>query len=351
MHIQSTHSILPRVSAGMACRERFDIFGKASVAVAVYMLIVIQLSQLPGYILCRRDLIFLAALCEEYESPQFRIVNIDHSCRSPHPVVLRQYSAFLIGALYILAVDHIHIPLYSGEVHTVILSRFRRALLLRHLIKRRKRHHNFNHPTLILRVRVIDLAVHLHSASKSVDIPAVQRPSPVAVWLGKKQIPDRILHIHLILKILMGIGIRVNEDLKIIVIEDYAVALCQMAPDLISLQHGAEVEVLVVPEHLRSCAAARRLNVRAFNIHKQIRIRSIAPELLLHIPVQNKRAGCPAALVNRRGKINSWQIHVPLLQFYHSLLFFSSPQLILCPWLLPERASAFRSHHSCTPST
>ena len=70
----------------------------------------------------------------------------------------------------------------------------------------------------------------------AVKFEPVHRFPVVSVRLGQKQIPGSIQGVHLKFVIGLGVGIRVNKDLKIVVIEDDAVMLQQMGPDLISLQ-------------------------------------------------------------------------------------------------------------------
>ena len=68
------------------------------------------------------------------------------------------------------------------------------------------------------------------------DVIAVNRISPVTVGGRKEQIPYRIQHIHFKFIILLGVGVRVNEDFKIVILENDLITSCYISPDLISVK-------------------------------------------------------------------------------------------------------------------
>ena len=90
----------------------------------------------------------LAVLGEEDESPQLRIMNIDDAGRSPYPVVFRENISVFIGAFYVSVVLDIHIPLHTGEVHTVKFSVFRCAALFLVFVEMRRTESQPQHSSL-----------------------------------------------------------------------------------------------------------------------------------------------------------------------------------------------------------
>ena len=153
-------------------------------------------------------------------------MNIDDAGRSPYPVVFRENISVFIGAFYVSVVLDIHIPLHTGEVHTVKFSVFRCAALFLVFVESGERNHNLNTPAFVFSGRIVDGTVHMDSGAKAVHIVAIEAASAVAVRLCEKQIPYRVQNVHFKFIVMVRIGIRVNEDLEIVVKVDDRIAFC-----------------------------------------------------------------------------------------------------------------------------
>ena len=106
--------------------QHVQAVGIASRLVPVGLLCIIELAQFPfaQFILRNAEIFGAPGLVgEEEESPQFRIVNVDYPCGSPHPVVLRKGSSCLfVQALGEGAFFNVYLPLNPGEIHTVVFA-------------------------------------------------------------------------------------------------------------------------------------------------------------------------------------------------------------------------------------
>lgn len=83
----------------------------------------------------------------------------------------------------------------------------------------------------------------MNCGTKAVHIVAVQTAAAVTVWFGKKQIPYGVQNVDFKFIVMIGIGVRVDKNFKIIVEKDYGVALGQMTPDFVSVKKGSNVQV------------------------------------------------------------------------------------------------------------
>ena len=97
-----------------------------------------------------------------------------------------------------------------------------------------------------------------------------------------------------------GIGIRVDEDLEIVVLENDIVPFGHMAPDLISVELCAKVEIFVIPEHLCSGEEAGGRHVAALDIEESVGEGSVLPEGFVDVSVQVEGFRCSAADVDGR---------------------------------------------------
>ena len=89
-----------------------------------------------------------------------------------------------------------------------------------------ERNHNLNTPAFVFSGRIVDGTVHMDSGAKAVHIVAIEAAAAVAVRLCEKQIPYRVQNVHFKFIVMVRIGIRVNEDLEIVVKVDDRIAFC-----------------------------------------------------------------------------------------------------------------------------
>ena len=131
-------------------------------------------------------------------------------------------------------------------------------------------HRDLDGPALVAIARSIDRAAHVDADLQARDVPRVDRRTAVAVRLDQHQIPRRAERVHLELVVRVGVAIGIDEDLEVVVVEDDGVALGQRSPDVRLLHLGTDVEVLVVPQHLRARAEARRRRRVAFDVDERV---------------------------------------------------------------------------------
>ena len=212
-------------------------------------------------------------------------MNIDDTGRGPDPVVLRKNVSVLVGAFYRGIVFDIYIPLNTGEIHPVKFSVLWCAPFFLILVESGKRNDNFNAPAFVFCGRIIDRTIYMNCGTKAVHIVAVQTAAAVTVWFGKKQIPYGVQNVDFKFIVMIGIGIRVDKNFKIIVEKDYGVALGQMTPDFVSVKKGSNVQVFIIPEHFCTGDETGKRHVSALDIKKFVGVRRIFPEWFVDVSV------------------------------------------------------------------
>ena len=282
--------------------ELVQVIAEASFCIQKDLLGIVTFAELPFPVLVLGNRVIAAGsvLREEDEAPLLRIVDVDDAGRCPYPVVLGKDFSILIGAFLIGVVDDIGLPLHAGEVYTVILAVFRSAAVLQTFGDGCEGDHYLDAPSLVFCIGIVDGALHMDSRLKAVDIVAVQSVAVVAVSHRQEEIPDGVQHVHLELIVLGGIGIRVDEDLEIVVLENDIVPFGHMAPDLISVELCAKVEIFVIPEHLCPGEEAGGRHVAALDIEESVGEGSVLPEGFVDVSVQVEGFRCSAADVDGR---------------------------------------------------
>src|SRR5262249_44893466 len=84
------------------------------------------------------------------------------------------------------------------------------------------------------------------------DLPTIIGVATVLVRPRQEEIPNSAERIDLELVILVIVAVRVDEDLEVVLMEDHGVVLAVRRPDVGLFELRADVEVLVVPEHLHA---------------------------------------------------------------------------------------------------
>ncbi len=135
---------------------------------------------------------------------------------------------------------------------------------------------------------LIEPSVNIDGRAHPMELISVYGLPAVPIGLGQQQVPGGVQGIHLVFEIRLGIGIRIDEDLEIIVLEDDAVMLQLAGPDLVPLQHCADVEVLMVPGHLGPGAEPGYGTNRPLDVREVLREGDVPPELLVQAPVQGE---------------------------------------------------------------
>ena len=232
-------------------------------------------------------------------------MDVDHAGGRPHPVVLgKGIAGGRIGALLPCAVDKVHFPLYAGEVDAVVFPVFGRPLVLQTFGQRGKGDYHFHAPASVIRGRIVDRPVHMDCGAQAVHVVTVQRAAAVPVSDGKEQIPYSVQNVHFKFIILLRVGIRIDENFKIVVIENHGVPLGDMPPDFISFKLCPEIQIFIIPEDLRPGMETGRRHMGTFNILEKVRKLGVFPERLVQVSVQGERTGGAPADINRRGKGN-----------------------------------------------
>ena len=232
-------------------------------------------------------------------------MDVDHAGGSPHPVILGQRpSGGRIGALLVRTVFHIHLPLHAGEIDAVEFAVSGRALVGKAFGQGREGDRDLHAPAPVGGCRVVDASVHVHRCAQPVHIVSVETAAAVPVSHGQEQIPDRIQNVHFKFIILLRIGIRIDEDFKIVIMEDDGVPVHDVAPDLIPLDQGAEIEILVVPGHFGPGAETGGGHVRALDIPESVGEGNVFPEGFVQPAVQGEGMRGASADVDGRSEIH-----------------------------------------------
>ena len=128
----------------------------------------------------------------------------------------------------------------------------------------------------------------------------ILRLAAVAVGLLQAQVPDGVEGVHLQLGVVVVVAVRIEEDLEVVVfVEDVGIVLGVGALDVRLLQLGADVEILVVPEHLGAGAEARLDAPVALDVHEVVGPRGAFQAPSSSRPSKVHRAGCA---VRRRSR-------------------------------------------------
>ena len=83
----------------------------------------------------------------------------------------------------------------------------------------------------------------------------------------------------------MVIAIRVDKDLKVVVLKDNRIVLRNRRPDIRLRQLGSNVEMVVIPKHLHARTPRWAWLDIPFDVAKVIRPRCVFPEFLGEIAI------------------------------------------------------------------
>lgn len=195
----------------------------------------------------------------------------------------RGIAGYRIGAFSVTSVFLDHSPLHPGKIHAVILPGFRRPVPRQAFGNRPKGNHHLRGPACILSIRPVDAPFNCHGSAQAVDVIAVNRIYSVPVGGRKEQIPYRIQHIHFKFIILLGVGVRINKDFKIVILENDLITSCYISSDFISVKLRTDIKVFIIPEHLSPCLEMRGGHMCSLDIDEFNRKRSISPEIFVRI--------------------------------------------------------------------
>ena len=126
------------------------------------------------------------------------------------------------------------------------------------------------------------------------------RPA-TAIGLVEEQVEDRPEDVDLDLVVLVLVPVGVDEDLEVVLVEDDHVATVVGPPEIRLVHPAGDVEVLVVPEHLRSRQVPRTRAGIALDVAEGLGPGGEAPGPGLEIAVESRRFDGPSTVVPKGG--------------------------------------------------
>ena len=184
---------------------------------------------------------------EADKTPLFGEVHVDEPLGRPHPVVLGLARDLQIT---FAVLRRLNLPLDAREVHLPYI-----AVPGRHRCPRRPPEPlpwegDLHRPALVDVAGRVDRAVDPRPRLQPGDVPRVQSRSTVAIGPHQQQIPLGGKGVDLVLVVIVGVPVGIDEDLEVVVMEDDGVPVPQGRPDVGLFEKGGDVEILVVPKHL-----------------------------------------------------------------------------------------------------
>ena len=111
------------------------------------------------------------------------------------------------------------------------------------------RNSHFHTPLFVLIFRLVQGSFTMNSQLKSRTIPLNHKITSRTVRLVQHQVKNNSLRIGFYFKVILPVPIRIQENLKIIVIIDNRIPLTEFRLDVILLQHGPYIEIIIIPQH------------------------------------------------------------------------------------------------------
>ena len=157
---------------------------------------------------------------------------------------------------------------------------------------------DFHAPALICIRRVVERSPDLDRGFQSRDLPAVLGLASVFVRLRKEEIPAGVERVDFKLVVIVRIAVRIDEDLEVRIDKNDGIVLRQGGPDVRFLQLGRDVEIFIVPEHLRP--GAKRRPGGPLDVHEILGPRRGRPGVVVQFPVDGDRGRRPRANIAAR---------------------------------------------------
>lgn len=111
--------------------------------------------------------------------------------------------------------------------------------------------------------------------------PGISQPlsadPAVFIGLGEEEVPGGVEGVHFELEVFVGVGVGIDEEFEVVVVEDDGVVLGEGAPDVGFFEFGGDVEVLVVPLHFGAGLEAGLGFLRAFDVEEEGRPGGLLP--------------------------------------------------------------------------
>src|SRR5262245_19083925 len=238
--------------------------------------------------------------CESHVSPHLRHVHIYYPLWRPKPVVF-----LCVGRLAVIPVDNLVAPFDAREIDAPLISIAGRSGLMRVFSQRLPGDRHLYRPTFIYISRIIQCSRHFDRSLQSNNIPAILGPASVQVWLGQKQIPYGVERIDLKLVVFISVAVRIDEDFEVIVVKDYRITLCQRSPNVRLIHLGANVKVLIIPQHPGARRETRAGPRGALDVNKVVRRRRPPPRRFIQLAVNPKLfSGSITNVLFRRRRYN-----------------------------------------------
>ena len=129
----------------------------------------------------------------------------------------------------------------------------------------------------------------MHRALQTIEIASQHGNSAFPVRFRKTQFPYRPERVDLKFVVIQTIAIRIDEDLKIIILEHHRVLFGNRPPDMGLFQLSSDVEKLIVPPHLYPRSELRLQFILSRDVDKIVRPRQVRPGRITHRAIDNNR--------------------------------------------------------------
>ncbi len=146
------------------------------------------------------------------------------------------------------------VPFNAREVDAPLVAVTRRRALSGQLSQDGPRQGDFHRPALVDVAWVVQRALDMHRRLEPFNLPAIVGRSAVAIRLLEKQVPARIEGVDFELAVIVIGAVRIDEELKVIVLKNNGIVLRERAPDVRLFHVSGNVKILVIVEHfVRGC--------------------------------------------------------------------------------------------------
>ena len=197
------------------------------------------------------------------------------------------------------------LPLDAGEIDAPLLAFGGRTGVTRVLGEGFPREGDFNGPALISIGGIIQRAIDVDGGFRAGNLPRIVRLALIHIRLAEQQVPGGIERVHLELVIGLGIARRIDEHLKVRVLENDGVMVRKRGPNMRLFEFRGEVEILVVPKHLCARAKPGLGPTAASDVHEISRPRRLRPSGLIQVSIdQNWGAGVAAEIASRNNGLH-----------------------------------------------